>query len=183
MTAKQPRTEFDERYSSAQNQLPGAENAGATDWAEAQRQLEEAEIFQLSTVRPDGRLHITPLIAAWDASAGLLYFSTGPAEQKAKNLARDRHCALTTGGSSLTSGRDIVVEGTAEQITDPAAVEQAITRHEAKYGAHMTSPEGTFHGMGDAIRKGEVLVFAVTPHTAYAFGRENGVYSHTRYTF
>ncbi|MFD9378063.1 pyridoxamine 5'-phosphate oxidase family protein [Streptomyces sp. NPDC059999] len=176
-----PTTELDGRYSSALNPRPGTENVTATEWADAQRQLETAEIFWVSTVRPDGRLHVTPVIAAWHD--GVLYFSTGPDEQKAKNLARDGHCALTTGGNSLTRGLDLVVEGTAKPLADPAALEEVIAAYEAKYGAHITSPEGTFHGIGDAFRAGNAVVFAVTPDTAYGFGRDDGLYTHTRWTF
>ncbi|MEW2164913.1 pyridoxamine 5'-phosphate oxidase family protein [Streptomyces sp. NPDC007084] len=179
--AQQPVTELDARYSSALNTRPGAGEVVATDWADARRELGAAEIFWLSTVRPDGRLHVTPLIAAWHE--GVLYFSTGPDEQKAKNLAHDPHCALTTGGNSLTEGLDLVIEGTAERVADPAVLEEVITAYEAKYGAHITSPQGTFHGIGDAVRKGDVLVFAVAPSTAYGFGRDDGVYTHTRWSF
>ncbi|MFI1279521.1 pyridoxamine 5'-phosphate oxidase family protein [Streptomyces sp. NPDC020858] len=179
---KQPATtELDARYSSALTPRPGAADVTATEWAEAQRQLEAAEIFWVSTVRPEGRLHVTPVIAAWHA--GVLYFSTGPGEQKARNLAHDGHCALTTGGNSLTEGLDLVIEGTAEQVADRAVLEEVIAAFETKYGHHMTSPEGTFHGMGDAIRKGDDMVFAVAPGTAYGFGRDDGVYTHTRWTF
>ncbi|WP_030774440.1 pyridoxamine 5'-phosphate oxidase family protein [Streptomyces sp. NRRL F-2664] len=180
-SAQHPRTELDARYSSALNPRPGAADVTATDWAQARRQLDAAEIFWLSTVRPDGRLHVTPVIAAWHD--GVMYFSTGPEEQKARNLAHDAHCALTTGGNSLTEGLDLVVEGRAQQVRDPAAVEEVITAYEAKYGAHITSPEGTFHGIGDAFRQGHAVVFAVSPTTAYGFGRDDGVYSHTRWTF
>lgn len=176
-----PTTELDARYSSATNPRPGAGEVTATEWAEAQSRLEAAEIFWVSTVRADGRLHVTPVIAAWHD--GVLYFSTGPDEQKARNLAHDAHCALTTGGNSLTEGLDVVVEGTARQVTDPALLEDVIAAYEAKYGAHITSPEGTFHGIGDGFRKGAVLVFAVAPATAYGFGRDEGVYSHTRWSF
>lgn len=181
MSAQHPLAELDARYSSASNARPGAERVTATEWAEARRQLDSAEIFWLSTVRPDGRLHVTPLIAAWHD--GALYFSTGPAEQKAKNLAHDPHCALTTGQNALTEGLDIIVEGTAEPVTDAAVREEVIAAHEAKYGQHMTSAEGTFHGMGDGIRKGDVVLYGVAPEAAYGFGRDGGVYSHTRWTF
>jgi general stress protein 26 len=181
-SAKRPTTtELDARYSSALNPRPGAADVTATEWAEAQRQLEVAEIFWLSTVRPDRRLHVTPVIAAWHD--GVLYFSTGPAEQKARNLAHDGHCALTTGGNSLTEGLDLVVEGTAELVADPAVVEEVIAAYEAKYGAHITSAEGSFHGIGDALRKGRAVAFAMTPGTAYGFGRDDGVYTHTRWVF
>ncbi|GGP53392.1 pyridoxamine 5'-phosphate oxidase family protein [Streptomyces calvus] len=178
---QQPTTELDPRYSSALNPRPGAADVTATEWAEAQRHLEAAEIFWVSTVRPDGRLHVTPVIAAWHD--GALYFSTGRQEQKAKNLAHDAHCVLTTGGNSLAEGLDLVVEGEAKPVTDPALLEEVIAAYEAKYGPHITSPEGAFHGIGDAFRKGDDVVFAVAPATAYGFGRDNGVYSHTRWAF
>lgn len=85
--------------------------------------------------------------------------------------------------NSLTEGFDVVVEGRARPVDDPVALEEVITAFETKYGPHITSPEGTFHGIGDTIREGDDLVFAVSPDTAYGFGRDNGVYSHTRWTF
>ncbi|MFD4952026.1 pyridoxamine 5'-phosphate oxidase family protein [Streptomyces sp. NPDC088337] len=180
-SAHQPATELDARYSSALNPRPGAAEVTATEWAEAERLLRSAEIFWVSTVRPDGRLHVTPVIAAWHD--GVVYFATGPGEQKARNLSHDGHCALTTGGNSLTEGLDVVVEGTARQVADPALLEEVIAAYETKYGPHITSPEGTFHGIGDAFRKGDAVVFAVAPATAYGFGRDDGVYSHTRWMF
>lgn len=181
MSAPQPVGELDARYSSETTPPPGAEAVTALEWAEAHRRLEAAEIFWLSTVRPDGRLHVTPLIGAWHD--GALYFSTGPGEQKVKNLAHDPHCALTTGQNVLTEGVDIIVEGTAERVAGPAALEEVIAVHEAKYRDQMTSPGSLFFGMGDLIRKGDVVVYAVAPDTAYGFGRDGGVYNHTRWTF
>ncbi|MGW9071816.1 pyridoxamine 5'-phosphate oxidase family protein [Streptomyces yangpuensis] len=180
-STQRPTAELDARYSSALNPRPGASEVTATDWAEARRLLEAAEIFWLSTVRPDGRLHVTPVIAAWHD--GAVYFSTGPGEQKAKNLTHDGHCALTTGGNSLTEGLDLVIEGRAERVSDPGRLEEVITAYEAKYGPHVTSSEGTFHGIDEALRQGAAVAFAVTPTTAYGFGRDDGVYSHTRWTF
>ncbi|MFA3872826.1 pyridoxamine 5'-phosphate oxidase family protein [Streptomyces sp. MMCC 100] len=179
--ATQPTTELDARYSSALNPRPGAADVTATEWAEALRRLEGAEIFWVVTMRPGGGPHITPAIAAWHD--GVLYFSTGPGEQKARNLAHDAHCALLTGRNSLTEGFDLVVEGEAEPVADPAVLEEVIAAYESKYGAHITSPEGTFHGIGDSIRNGDAVLFAVAPVTAYGFGRDDGVYSHTRWVF
>ncbi|PWI09014.1 pyridoxamine 5'-phosphate oxidase [Streptomyces sp. NWU339] len=179
--AQHPTTELDTRYSSALNPRPGAADVTATEWAEARRRLEAAEIFWVSTVRPDGKPHVTPVIAAWHD--GVLYFSTGRSEQKARNLAHNAHCALTTGANSLTEGLDLVVAGEAKPVADPALLEEVIAAYEAKYGPHITSPEGTFHGLGEAFRKGDAVVFAVAPATAYGFGRDDGVYSHTRWVF
>ncbi|GAA2307865.1 hypothetical protein Scani_35270 [Streptomyces caniferus] len=69
--AQQPTTELDARYSSALHPLPGAADVTATEWTEAQRHLRAAEIFWVSTVRPDGRLHVTPVTGAWHD--GVLY--------------------------------------------------------------------------------------------------------------
>ena len=73
---KQPVTELDTRFSD--------QDAVATDWEETRRALEEAELFWISTVRTNGRPHVTPLPAVW--RDGALYFCTGPGEQKALNL-------------------------------------------------------------------------------------------------
>ena len=77
MARNDPVTELDPRY--------GDKGATATRWSEVRKQLEDAELFWVTTVRPDGRPHITPLLALWLDDA--LYFCTGPEEQKAKNIA------------------------------------------------------------------------------------------------
>lgn len=69
-------------------------------------------MFWLSTVRHDGRPHVTPLAAIW--LDGALHFCAGSQEQKAKNLESNQRCILTTGTSQLRSGLDVVVEGTAK---------------------------------------------------------------------
>jgi len=55
--------------------------ATATPWADVADVLARSEIFWLSTVRRDGRPHVTPLPAVW--LDGTLHFCTGDAEQKA----------------------------------------------------------------------------------------------------
>ena len=98
MADTQPVTELDKRYSS--------DGATPTGWTEASRCLEEAQLYWLSTVRPDGRPHVTPLLTVW--LDGALYFCTGPSERKARNLAQNAHCVLTTGSNSLDEGLDFV---------------------------------------------------------------------------
>ncbi|WCN05469.1 pyridoxamine 5'-phosphate oxidase family protein [Streptomyces sp. M92] len=181
MAPKHPKTELDARYSAALNPRPGAEDVTATEWAVAEGRLRAAEIFWITTVRPDGRLHVTPLIAAWHD--GALHFSTGTGEQKAKNLAGNAHCVLTTGNNTFSEGLDIVVEGAAERVTDPARQDEVIAAFEEQYGDRVASPEGPFRGFGDSIREGNDLLFAVAPGTAYGFGHDGQVFSHTRYTF
>jgi general stress protein 26 len=105
---KQPVTELDTRFSH--------EDAVATAWEETRRALEDAELFWISTVRADGRPHVTPLVAVWLDDA--IYFATGPGEQKAVNLRTNQNVILTTGCNEWERGLDVVVEGKAVQVTD-----------------------------------------------------------------
>src|SRR6266699_5719349 len=90
----------------------------ATGWDETRRALEEAELFWISTVRPDGRPHVTPLVAVW--LDGALYFSTGATEQKAVNLRGNPHVLLLTGCNRWDDGLDVVAEGDAVQVSGEA---------------------------------------------------------------
>ena len=62
--------------------------AGPTPWRDAAQVLEQAELYWLTTVRADGRPHVTPLIGIAEDAA--VYFCTGPREQKARNLEHRR---------------------------------------------------------------------------------------------
>ena len=141
--------------------------------------LAEAELYWLSTVRPDGRPHVTPLLGIW--LDGALYFCTGPAERKAKNLEQNQQCILTTGSNNL-DGLDLVIEGEAAKVSDEPELRTVADAYESKYGARLTAPEGTWFGMGDAIKSGEVLVYRVAPSTAWGFGKGK-VFSQTRWAF
>jgi nitroimidazol reductase NimA-like FMN-containing flavoprotein (pyridoxamine 5'-phosphate oxidase superfamily) len=168
VAGSQPQTDLDERFSS-----PGATQI---EWAEGRRRIEEAELFWLSTVRPDGRPHVTPLISVW--LDGAAYFCTGASERKAKNLAENRHCVLTTGCNLLEQGLDVVIEGEAERVRDDAKLTRIADAYESKYGStwHFDVRDGAFQGEG-----GEALVFGVTPETVFGFGK--GEYSQTRWRF
>src|SRR5580692_11814645 len=89
--------------------------AAARPWTEVVEVLSRSEMFWLSTVRSDGRPHVTPLPAIW--LDGALHFCTGADEQKSRNLVADPRCILTTGTNQLRSGLDVVVEGAAVRVT------------------------------------------------------------------
>jgi len=111
-------------------------------WSRVVGVLEDAEIFWLSTVRGDGRPHVTPLPAVWDR--GALHFCTGTEEQKSKNLARDPRCVLTTGTDRLRSGLDVVVEGIAERIVDHARLVELAALWQSKLDWPFEVGDGTF---------------------------------------
>src|SRR5262247_90493 len=123
MAQTQPVTTLNRAYSDA--------DATSTSWQEARRQLASAWISWLSTVRPDGRPHVTPLIAIWLDDA--LYFSTGPTERKHRNLMANPWCALTTGCNDLFDGVDLVVEGMATGVTSDPDLRLLAGAFETKY--------------------------------------------------
>jgi nitroimidazol reductase NimA-like FMN-containing flavoprotein (pyridoxamine 5'-phosphate oxidase superfamily) len=154
-------------------------NAVPTEWSLARAELAAAQVYWLSTVRPDGRPHVTPLLAIW--FDGALYFCTGPEERKARNLAENLHCVLTTGNNTL-DGLDLVIEGTAEKSSDLAELARVADAYESKYGPHFEAPNGTWAGLGDAIRRAEALVYRVAPETGFGFGK-GARFSQTRWGF
>jgi nitroimidazol reductase NimA-like FMN-containing flavoprotein (pyridoxamine 5'-phosphate oxidase superfamily) len=148
-----------------------------TPWADALRVLETAELFWISTVRADGRPHVTPLPAVWFDDR--LHFCTGPAEQKAVNLAHNAHVALTTGTNRWKQGLDLVVEGDAVQITDDARLRVLADLWRTKYYGDwdFAVEEGMFrHDDG-----GSAAVFGVAPTKVLAFAK--GPFAQTRYRF
>jgi hypothetical protein len=170
MTDTVPTTDLDPRYSS-----PGAV---PTPWAEGRDRLEQAEIYWLSTVRQDGRPHVTPVAAVWLDDA--LAFATGPGERKAKNLETNRNCIMTTGSNALGEGLDVVVEGDAVRVLDQDQLQRVADAFDAKYpGAfHFDLRQGGFVAGGG----GEAIAFEVRPTTAFGFGRGDG-FSQTRWRF
>jgi hypothetical protein len=142
-------------------------------------ELASAEVFWLSTVRPDGRPHVTPLLGAW--LGGSFWFCTGPGERKAANIAANPSCAVTTGHNGLV-GLDVVIDGVADPVSGRSKRSTVAEGFEVKYGAHFAAPAGTWAGLGDGMRAGEVLVFQVVPRVVLAFAKSD-TYSQTTWTF
>lgn len=148
-----PVAELNTQFSS-----PGAT---ALPWREAEQYLQQAEVFWLSSVRPNARPHVAPVIAVW--LDGALYFCTGADERKAKNLAHNPQVVISTGRNALAESLDLVIEGEAVAVSEEAQRSKVADALAAKYGDGWRLPgiEG-------------VVVFAVTPTTAFGFGRGDG---------
>jgi nitroimidazol reductase NimA-like FMN-containing flavoprotein (pyridoxamine 5'-phosphate oxidase superfamily) len=174
---RQPTAELDPAFSDQKSE--------PTPWPEAEALLASAPIWWLSTVRPDGRPHVTPLIAVWDS--GALHFCTGLEERKARNLAANRQVTLTTTTrNDQHDGLDLVVEGEAVRVPDDARLRELADAWVAKYGEEWRFHvrDGAFHHTPEGVRPedpGAAHVFAVAPATAFSFRR--GTYSQTRHRF
>lgn len=156
-----PATALDQRYTDA--------DARATGWAETCALLETAELSWITTVRADGRPHVTPLVAVW--VDGAMYFHTGAEEQKFVNLRANPHVVLTTGCNRWDEGIDVVVEGRAVRATD----EKVLTRVAEAFGRkwdgrwQLTVRDGRFRNRKASDWASEV--FEVRPAKAFAFAK------------
>src|SRR5260370_33873813 len=90
----EPITTMDPRHSSP--------NAVATGWEETRHVLETARVYWLSTVRADGRPHVTPVVAVWHN--GAIHFNAADTAQRAINLRANPHVVLTTGCNHWAEG-------------------------------------------------------------------------------
>ena len=155
-----PVTTLDQEYSD-----PAATAIG---WDETRAVLETAELFWLSTVRVDGRPHVTPVVAAWAEDA--IWFSTGSGEQKFANLSANPRVVLTTGCNRWDGGLDVVVEGEAVQITDDAVLGRVTAAFATKWDGRwqFVARGGCFR---DLDGRGEAMVFAVTPAKVFAHAK------------
>ena len=153
--------------------------ATATEWEETRKVLETAELFWLSTVRADGRPHVTPVVAAWSDDA--IWFSTGADEQKFANLRANSHVVLTTGCNRWDQGLDVVVEGEAVQVTDDTVLKRVAEAFTAKWDGRWqwTASGGAFRGTDGT---GEALVFSVKPAKVFAHAKGDP-FSSTRHKF
>jgi nitroimidazol reductase NimA-like FMN-containing flavoprotein (pyridoxamine 5'-phosphate oxidase superfamily) len=174
----EPTAELDARFSTP--------TASPRPWPDVVGVLETSEIFWLSTVRRDGRPHVTPLPAVWLDDA--LHFCTGPEEQKAKNLEANDHVVLTTGTSTFKAGLDVVVEGRAVRVTDEARLAPLAAMWRSKLDWSFEVVDGGFREAtaevagSDVESQGIAHVFAVDPTKVLAFGKGEP-FTQTRYRF
>ncbi|MFH0750856.1 MAG: pyridoxamine 5'-phosphate oxidase family protein [Chloroflexota bacterium] len=105
--------------------------AGTLPWSWAEERLAAAEIYWVSTARPDGRPHLMPVWAAWHA--GRLWFEGGAGTRRARNLALQSAISV---GIDLPVDGAVVVEGIAERHLGVApALADALVAAFAKYAA------------------------------------------------
>jgi general stress protein 26 len=149
-----------------------------TSWDDTRAVLDGAQLSWITTVRADGRPHVTPLVAVWlDDTA---YFCTGADEQKAVNLSGNPNVVLTTGCNTWDEGVDVMIEGRAVRATDQALLEQLARAWAEKWDGswHFEAGDGVFHHEGGA---GVALVFAIEASKVLAFAK--APFSHTRHRF
>ncbi len=104
------------------------------DIAVAQQFLRENENAVLATWRQDGRLQMSPVTVGLDA-AGRAIISSRETAYKVRNLRRDPRAALCVFVEAFT-GPWVQLEGTAEVVTLPEAMEPLVDYYRRLAGEH-----------------------------------------------
>jgi hypothetical protein len=159
------------------------------DWSNVTAQLDKGDFMSLdnrpshyttwlTTLNPNGSPHVTAVGAVWDGDT--FWFQTADHTQKAKNVVHDPRCAL----SVTLGGSDVVVEGTAEKVTNPDDVARIAdifaTRGgwPAKPDEHGTGITAPFNAPG--LGPPPWFVYRITPSAATSVSDQGGS---TRWTF
>jgi nitroimidazol reductase NimA-like FMN-containing flavoprotein (pyridoxamine 5'-phosphate oxidase superfamily) len=137
-----------------------ADEAGMLSWNFVTARLEQARNYWLVTVRPNGRPHAVPVWGVMLDDA--LHFGMGRDTIKARNMAQNPNVVI-----HLDSSEEVViVEGRAEEITDPALQTRLDDAYEAKYQIRHGTP-----------------VFALRPRVVFAWTMAEYPHSATRWQF
>jgi nitroimidazol reductase NimA-like FMN-containing flavoprotein (pyridoxamine 5'-phosphate oxidase superfamily) len=144
------------------------------DGETVRKSLAGAQLYWLTTVRGDGRPHVTPLVGVWFEDS--FVFCTGLGEQKARNLESGNAVAITTGTNAWNDGLDVVVEGRADRVTGLQALTALADAYREKYGDdwdfdtddQVFDPEGT-RALVFRVAPTKVIAFAKSPHGQTTF--------------
>jgi PPOX class probable F420-dependent enzyme len=106
---------------------------------EATTFLAERHLATLTTLRPDGSPHVTPVGFSWDAGAGLVRVITFAAARKVAHLeaAPGSRAAVC----QVDGGRWLTLEGPAVVTADPARVAAAVAGYAARYRQPSERPD------------------------------------------
>lgn len=138
-------------------------------WQEARVRLEAGRIYWLATQHPSGRSHLRPVLGLW--LEGKFYFVAGPGSRKARNLARDSRCSVST----ETADAHLVVEGNAAIVRDSVSLARAAEAYSEKYQWYVRIVDGTFDADYAAPTAGPLPVelYELVPERVFGFGTGN----------
>ena len=102
---------------------------GLLPWSWAEERLAASRNFWVTTAWPDGRPHLMPVWAIWDAEQQSLWFTSSTGSRKARNVAADPRCVLATEDAA----NPVIVEGRGEIVRDPESIARVIALMNAKY--------------------------------------------------
>ena len=93
--------------------------------------LTERHLATLSTLRPDGTLHVVAVGFTWDPDAQLVRVITFAPSRKARTVVAQPGSPAAV--CQVDGGRWVTIEGTATVTADPERVAEAVARYAARY--------------------------------------------------
>ncbi|MGH9210975.1 MAG: pyridoxamine 5'-phosphate oxidase family protein [Acidimicrobiales bacterium] len=138
---------------------------GLLPWSWAEERLRAARRYWVATAGAAGP-HLAAVWALW--ADDQLYFSTGGASRKARDLAADPRVSVSLEGAA----ESLVLTGVAERVTDLERLASIQSAYEAKHGMGYPDPD-------------ENPVFAIRVCTAIAVTDDELAFTElaTRWTF
>jgi general stress protein 26 len=137
-------------------------------WSWAKERLIASRNYWVVSLWPDGRPHAMPVWGLWHQDS--FWFSSSRGSRKARNLAADPRCVIATEDAM----EPVVIEGTAELVTERETLEAMLAlenaKYETDYGIELMDPDVN-------------SAFRVRP--GWAFGLSEGDFtgSPTRWSF
>jgi hypothetical protein len=155
---------------------------GLLPWSWAEQRLKKSHNYWITTITPTTRTSTTVTrgkskskphtMVVWGLwQDGRFLFSTGSKSRKARNLAANPNCVVSTEDASEA----VIVEGIAE-IADVAARRKLIPAYERKYKFDLST-------MKDDLLSMKEPVFAVRPRVVFALWEKHFQGKSTRWVF
>ncbi|HKA48542.1 MAG TPA: pyridoxamine 5'-phosphate oxidase family protein [Candidatus Dormibacteraeota bacterium] len=143
------------------------EGTGLLPWQWAEERLTSSRNYWVVSLWPDGRPHAMPVWGLWHE--GAFWFSSSKGSRKARNLAADPRCVVTTEDAA----DPVVLEGTAELVSEPEALATMLALENAKYDTNYTI---------DLLDPDVNAVYRVRPRWAFGLRHDDFTGSPTRWT-
>ncbi len=135
---------------------PSEDTSTLKPWSWALERLEQSHNYWIATSRPDRRPHLMLIWGIWWQDA--FWFSTGPRTRKAKNIAAFPHVVIGT----EKADEAVILEGTAEEVTDRSIWKQLAKIYNLKYGGDVEPL--LMASVGCVFRVQPQVVFAQDEH-------------------
>jgi len=170
-TAKRPakpQPKADRPFAPGYGIVGAKDGKGLLPWAWVARKMNRCRTFWLTTIYAglhsgNGRPHVMPIWGVWLDDA--FFFSTGRNSRKAQNLSANSACTVTNDHGEEA----VIVNGSANQLEDEAALERVAAAYKKKYKMDPRSMKEP--------------IFIVRPKTVFGFIEKSFPKSATRWKF
>ena len=96
----------------------------------------ERHVATLTTLRPDGSPHVTPVAFGWDADSGTAWMTSDEGSAKVRNIDAGARGPSGPRGAlcQVSGGRWITLEGRLSVSREPDDIAEAERRYATRYG-------------------------------------------------